>query len=136
MQHTVTGFSIVAARRRVRPLIVIAIAAAATALAWIAGRTAHVNYLVGSPFGTRQITLALTVAATAVAGLVGWGVLALLERYTSRARGVWIVLAVAVVCLSIAPVFATPADLDTRLALSALHCVAAAVLIPGLPQPR
>jgi Family of unknown function (DUF6069) len=132
MQHTATAV----AARRVRPVIVIAIAVATTGLAWVAGRAAHVDYLVGSPFGTRQVTLPLTVVATAVAGLAGWGALALLRRYASRGRVIWIALALGVLGLSIAPVFATPADIDTRLALSALHCVAAAVLIPGLSLAR
>jgi len=61
-------------------------------------------------------------------------VIAMLERYTSSPRGVWIALTLAVLVLSVVPVFPTTANIGTQLMLTALHCVAAAVLIPALPQ--
>lgn len=122
------------ARWRAGRVVAIAIAATATGFAWLLGRWAHVDYIVDTPFGTRQITLALTVVATAAAGIAGWIVIALLERYTSSARGIWIALTLFVLVLSIVPVFGTMANLGTQLMLSALHCVAAAVLIPALPR--
>jgi peptidoglycan/LPS O-acetylase OafA/YrhL len=122
----------VSARRAARPLAAIAIAATVTGLAWVAGRTAGITYLVDTPLGVRQVGLALTVAATAMAGAMGWGVLALLRRHSRRPRVTWIVLGIVVLAASIVPVFATPAPLSTQLMLSALHCVAAAVVIPGL----
>jgi hypothetical protein len=114
--------------------IAIAIAATATGLAWLLGRLAHVDYIVDTPIGTRTITLALTIVATVAAGLAGWVVIALLERHASSPRGIWIALALVVLVLSIVPVFRTTANLGTQLTLTALHCVAAAVLIPALPQ--
>jgi hypothetical protein len=133
-----------AARRAVGRFVAIALAAVATGLGWVIGWLAHIGYIVATPFGTREITLLLTVAATAAAGLVGWCVFAALKRYTAHARRIWISLAVVVLGLSIFPVFATPAALATQLMLTAQHCVAAAVLIPGLlrtsddprPAPR
>jgi uncharacterized protein DUF6069 len=113
---------------------VVAIAAAATGLAWILGRLARVDYIADTPTGTRQITLALTVVATVAAGMAGWVVIALLERYTSSPRRVWIALTLVVLVVSIVPIFWTAATLSTQLMLAALHCVAAAVLIPALPQ--
>jgi peptidoglycan/LPS O-acetylase OafA/YrhL len=121
-------------RWRAGRVVAIAIAATATGLAWLLGRLAHVDYIVDTPIGTRTITLALTIVATVVAGLAGWVVIALLERYTSSPRRVWIALTLVVLALSIAPVFLTTANLGTQLMLTALHCVAAAVLIPALPQ--
>jgi hypothetical protein len=117
-------------------VVAIAIAATATGLAWLLGRLAHVDYIVATSIGTRTITLGLTIVATVVAGLAGWVVIALLERYTSSPRRVWIALTLVVLALSIAPVFWTTANLGTQLMLTALHCVAAAVLIPALPQRR
>lgn len=119
---------------RLGRVVAIAIAAAATGLAWLLGRWAHVDYVVDTPIGNRQITLALTVVATLAAGLVGWGVIALLERYTSSPRAVWVALTLVVLVLSIVPVFRTTATLGTQLMLTALHCVAAAVPIPALPR--
>jgi thiamine transporter ThiT len=123
-------------RWRAGRVVAIAIAATATGLAWLLGRLAHVDYVVDTPIGTRTITLALTIVATVVAGLAGWVVIALLERYISSPRRVWIALTLVVLALSIAPVFRTTANLGTQLMLTALHCVAAAVLIPALPQRR
>jgi hypothetical protein len=48
----------------------------------------------------------------------------------------WITLTVVVLMLSILPIFALRASVDTRLALTALHCLAAVILTAGLPQPR
>jgi hypothetical protein len=95
---------------------------------------AHIDYIVDTPIGTREITLALTVVATVAAGIAGWVVIVLLERYTSSPRGVWIALTLVALVVSIVPVFWTTANLGTQLMLTALHCVAAAVLIPALPQ--
>ena len=134
MSHVAAQPVVRNARWRAGRVVTIAIAAMATGLAWLLGRLAHVDYIVDTPIGTRKITLALTIVATVAAGIAGWLVIALLERYTSNPRGVWIALTLVVLVLSIVPVFRTPARLDTQLMLAALHCVAAAVLIPALPQ--
>ena len=134
MSHTAPQLAVRNARWRAGRVIAIAVAAAATALAWLYGRLAHVDYTVNTPIGTRQITLALSVAATVVAGIAGWAVIAVLERYTASPKRVWIALTLIVLVLSIVPVFRTTANLATQVMLSALHCVAAAVLIPGLLQ--
>ena len=134
MSHMAAQLVVRNARWRAGRIVAIAIAATATGLAWLLGRLAHVDYIVDTPIGTRKITLALTVVATVAAGLAGWVVIALLERYTSSPRGVWIALTLVVLVVSIVPVFWTTANLDTQLMLTALHCVAAAVLIPALPQ--
>ena len=136
MSHLAGQLAVRNARWRPGRVVVIAIAATTTGLAWLFGRRAHVDYIVDTPIGTREITLALTIVATVAAGLAGWAVIALLERYTSSARGAWIALTLAVLVLSIVPVFWTTANLGTQLMLTALHCVAAAVLIPALPRPH
>jgi hypothetical protein len=136
MSHNVVQESGVGARRRTRRTIVVAAAGATTAAGWLAGRLAHIDYTIGTPLGTRSITLAQVCVATAIFGLVGWAVYGVLERYTSRARASWITIAVVVLALSIVPIFILRAGMDTRLALAGLHCLAGAVLIPGLPQTR
>jgi peptidoglycan/LPS O-acetylase OafA/YrhL len=123
MSHTATG-----------RVVAIAVAATATGLAWLFGRFAHVDYIADTPMGTRQITLPLIVVATVVAGIAGWGLIALLERYTRSSGRIWIALTIVVLVLSILPVFRTTANPATQYTLAALHCVAAAVLIPALPQ--
>jgi hypothetical protein len=136
MSDTVVQESAARARRRARRATMVAAAAATTAAGWLAGRLAHIDYMIGTPLGTRSITLAQVSVATAIFGLAGWAVYGLLERYTSRARPLWITIAVVLLALSIAPIFVLRAGIDTRLALTGLHCLAGAVLIPGLPQTR
>jgi drug/metabolite transporter (DMT)-like permease len=116
-----------------RRVIVVATAVVANALAWLAGRHAHVDYIVHTPLGAREITLSLVAAATLVSGLAGWAMFSLLERRTRNAGRVWIALAALVLALSILPMFVLPAQLDTKLTLTALHCIAAAILVVGLP---
>jgi len=134
MSHMAAQLAVRNARWRAGRIVAIAIAATATGLAWLLGWLVHVDYVVDTPIGTRKITLALTIVATVAAGIAGWVVIAMLERYTSSPRGVWIALTLAVLVLSVVPVFPTTANLGTQLMLTALHCVAAAVLIPALPQ--
>lgn len=134
MSHTAAQLVARNARLHSGRVGAIAIAAAATGLAWLLGRLAHVDYIVDTPMGGRTISLALTIVATVAAGIAGWVVIALLERYTSSPRRVWIALTLVVLVLSIVPVFRTTTNLGTQLMLAALHCVAAAVLIPALPQ--
>jgi Family of unknown function (DUF6069) len=136
MSHNVVNGSVIRAGRTARRVIVIAAAVVANVLAWLAGRHAHVDYIVQTPLGARQITLLLVIVATMVSGLAGWAVLSVLERHTSNTVRVWIVLAALVLASSIVPIFVLRADLDTRLALTTLHCLAAAILIAGLPQTR
>jgi hypothetical protein len=116
-------------RLAVRRCTAIIVAGLATAVIWVIGRFAHTSYIAVTPLGTREVTLLLTVAATVTAG---WLVLAILERYWADPRRPWIALAVVILALSIVPVFITPAAISTQVVLTIQHCVAAAVLIPGL----
>ncbi len=136
MSQNAVNASAVHVGRTTRRAVVIAAAALANGLAWLAGRHADVDYIVQTPLGTREISLFLVVAATLVSGLAGWAVFNVLERRTNNAGRAWIALAALVLALSILPLFALHASLETKLALTALHCIAAAVLVVGLPQRR
>jgi hypothetical protein len=136
MSNNVVNGAAIGVRRTTRRVIVVATAALANGLAWLAGRHAHVDYIVKTPLGAREITLSLTITATLFSGLAGWAVFSLLERRTSNTERAWIALAALVLALSIVPIFALRAHLETRLALTALHCIAAAILVVGLPQRR
>jgi hypothetical protein len=120
-----------ARQRRTHRACVVAAAAAITGLAWLAGYLAGVTYLVVTPVDARPITLGLVAAGTAASGSAGWAVLALLERYTSRARTAWTALALAVLTSSIVPIFVFPADAPTRATLTLLHCLARRDPHPG-----
>ncbi|GAA0284365.1 hypothetical protein GCM10009539_85670 [Cryptosporangium japonicum] len=82
----------------------------------------------------RTITVGVgpVIVLSMAAGLVAWALLALLERFTTRARAIWVVLAVIGLLLSFAPLTGSDASTGTRAGLAALHLVVAAVLIPVL----
>ncbi|WP_432967711.1 DUF6069 family protein [Dactylosporangium sp. CA-233914] len=72
-------------------------------------------------------------ATAALAGLLGWALLEILERVTSRGRVIWIVAAALVLLVSLAG----PLGADTGGAvagLAALHLTVGAVLLAGLPR--
>lgn len=85
-----------------------------------------------SPGSTNRSELALldVVMAAAVAALAGWGLLAVLERVTRRARTVWTAIALAVFLLTLPylPGFTA----SERIILTLLHLALAAVLIIGM----
>jgi hypothetical protein len=133
MSNNVVNESAIRVGRTARRVVVVAGAVVANGLAWLTGRHAHVDYIVQTPMGAREITLSFVVAATLVSGLAGWAVFSLLERRISNTGRAWIALAALVLALSILPIFVLCAHLDTKLTLTALHCIAAAILTVGLP---
>lgn len=117
--------------RRVRALGVAAAVLAALAVWALAVAVLDVDVRV-APGGEPQPVGAVAVAGSSlVAGLAGWGLLALLERVTARARPLWIGVAVAVAALSL---LGPQAGVTTgaTVVLVVLHVVVAAVLIPAL----
>lgn len=65
-----------------------------------------------------------------VATLAGWALLALLERFTTRARTAWTVIAVAVLLFTMP--YVSGFTVTERIVLASLHLAVAGVLIPGL----
>ncbi|TCO16814.1 hypothetical protein EV652_1193 [Kribbella steppae] len=65
------------------------------------------------------------------AGLVGWVFLALLERFTTQARRVWVITASVVLLLSLVmPFNSGEIATDAKVSLLLMHVVVGAVLIP------
>src|SRR5689334_2278045 len=89
-------------RRRVTRLAAVAGAAVATSACFLAGRAAGVDFRITDPGATEahQLILPEIIGFTVVFALLGWGVLALLERRSRRARAIWTGVAVAVLLLS------------------------------------
>lgn len=131
---TVASYPITA-HHRVRRAAAVFGAAAVNAVLWGVASAFGVDFVLSDSVNTAVITLPVAVIATAVFGLLGWGTLALLERFTRRARAVWVGLAVAVAALSIVPIFLEQATAGTQIALTVLHLVVPAVLIPGFRSP-
>lgn len=78
----------------------------------------------------QTIGFALVILVTLLAGLVAWGLLALLERTTSRAKTVWTVIAVIVFLLSLTGPLGSGVNTSSKVILALMHTGAAATIIP------
>jgi hypothetical protein len=124
-----------AARRRRRALGIVATLVVTLAV-WLLGHLAGADYWITDSQGTVRIDAVVTTQVTVVLGLVGWGVLATLERLTRYGGTIWTVLAAVVVVASMIPVFLVEATTATRVALVAVHLAVGAVLVPALVRAR
>jgi hypothetical protein len=123
------------ARLRPRGRAVVAAAAVAAALGvWlVAVPLLGVDLQVQPNGGPAQaVGAGQVVAASLTAALLGWAVLALLERRTARALTVWTLGAVAVLLLSLAAPLTAARTASAGIVLVTLHLTVAAVLIVGL----
>jgi hypothetical protein len=81
----------------------------------------------------QDVNVGAVIISALVASVVGWGVLALLERFTRRGWLVWTVLATVVAVISLGgPFSGSGVSTGNRLWLAAMHVAVAAILIPGL----
>ncbi|MDQ3326716.1 MAG: DUF6069 family protein [Actinomycetota bacterium] len=120
------------AKRRLTTVITAIVAAC---LVW-AGGTAVLDHALSVPqTGDRpplEVSLPMVVFVSALASLLGWGLLALLERRSPRGTKIWVWIAVAVVAISLLPLLAPGIAAGTRVVLALLHLIVAVVLIPGM----
>lgn len=116
--------------------IVVAAAAGTAAAAWaVVTRIADVRLVVQFPHAhPSSVGLAATAGAAAIAGIVGWVLLALLESRTSRPRRTWIGAAVAgtVASLALPVMFASGGS--ALLGLVSIHLAVATVAIAGFSR--
>ena len=111
-------------------LIAVAVAVAAPLIVWVVASLAGASLEVTSPLaGTMRIDALLVIVTAVALALAAWGVLALLERFTSNARRVWTIIAVAVLVLSVPPLAFLDATVGTKVALAVMHVVTGLVLI-------
>ncbi|RZU73022.1 hypothetical protein EV384_1414 [Micromonospora kangleipakensis] len=125
------------ARRRRQRVLGVGAAVAANSLLYLAARAAGADFVLTDPGATEAHPLILPEIAvfSLVFALLGWGALALLERFTRHARIVWGVLAGTVLLASFVPIFIERATVDTRIMLGVLHVVVALALLPMLRRP-
>jgi Family of unknown function (DUF6069) len=97
------------------------------AVATAAGADLTVSFGPGQPI--QKITVVNVVVAALVGSLAGWGLLALLRRFTAKARAVWTVTAIVAALLSLAGPLSTIASAGTKAWLVAMHLAVATVLI-------
>lgn len=132
METTIPSTTTRPARRRDRLLTVLA-ATVATLLGWtVAVPLAGVELAARSGGVEQRVSPVAVAVSTLLAGLAGWALLALLERFTGRARTVWTVVAVLVLLLSLLGPVSGGAGGAATPTLVVLHLLAGAVLVPGL----
>jgi hypothetical protein len=106
-------------------------ATAAAVVIWVVATAAGADLTIS--FGTGQpiqkITVVNVVVAALVGSLAGWGLLALLRRFTAKARAVWTVTAIVAALLSLAGPLSTISSAGTKAWLVSMHLAVATVLI-------
>ena len=129
-----TGPAVNASVRRYRILTVIA-GAVAGLIVWVIARLALGHDLTSTQPGSDGMTTIGPVAVvltSLILGLIAWGVLALLERFTGNARRIWTIIAVVVLLLSLAGPLSQANGTGTTIALLLEHLVVGGILILGL----
>ena len=116
------------------PVTAVLGATAAAVAIWIvatlAGADLTVSFGAGQPI--QKITVINVVVAALVGSLAGWGLLALLRRFTTNARAVWTVTAIVFALFSLGGPLSTISSAGTKAWLVAMHLAVATVLILGL----
>jgi hypothetical protein len=99
----------------------------------IAGPLASVDLRVHVGTRAEHVGPAAVIIASTLAGLAAWALLALLERFTPRARAAWTASALVALALSLAGPLSSGATTTAGLALAGMHVATAAVLVAALP---
>ncbi len=92
----------------------------------------HLTVRTSPGSSVQTIGLGLVLAVSLLASLLGWGLLAGLERRTRRTGTVWTVAASVVLLLSLAGPLTAAVTTGAKVSLVVLHLSVAAVLIPLL----
>ena len=129
---TITGYAAPAAdrQRRTRALGVGGAVIAAVAVWLVAVPLLGLHLLVR--FGgaaPQSVGVGLVVGASLIGSLLGWGLLAMLERRTVRARTIWSVVAIAVLFVSLSLPLTAGTTASTKVVLAIMHVAVAAVLL-------
>lgn len=111
-------------------------AVVAAVVVWtLAVRVAGVHLVVSTGSGgQQQIGLSLVVAVSLAAGLAGWALLAVLERWTRRPARAWSATALLVLLVSLSGPATAATTVVAGATLAALHLAVGAVLIPALAR--
>lgn len=122
--------------RRARILAVVGGAAASLAVWAVAGPLAGVDLRVHAGSRAEQVGPATVIIVSVLAGLVAWALLAVLERFTPRARAAWTVNAQVALAVSLAGPLTSGTTTAAKLALAGMHVATAVVLVLALPGRR
>ena len=119
--------------RAARRTLAVVGAALAAAVVWAgAVLLLDVDLRVDVGDGPQTVGLGQVLGMSLAAGLLGWLLLAALERRGRRPVQVWTAIALAVALLSLVGPLTAGVTTGTRVVLVLLHLVVAAVLVPAL----
>lgn len=97
----------------------------------IAGWVVTGDYPVAAVSGDDQsIGFPQVILVTALVGVAAWGLLALLERVTTRAAATWTTIAVVVFLLSMLGPLESGVGTSSKIVLALMHVGGAATIIP------
>ena len=121
-------------KRRTR-LIAVGGATIAALAVWLIAKLASVPVV--APTGTggklQDISIVAVILTAVFASLAGWALLAILEKFTGKARVVWLSIAIIFFLLSLfGPLTAAGVGAGTKASLLFMHIAVAAVVIPLL----
>ena len=108
--------------------------ALAAALAWIVEvplLDIHLNFRFGAGH-IQTIAIGQVIGVTVGASLLGWLLLALLERRTPHARLLWTTIALAALAASLALPLAAATTSSAVTGLIVMHLIVGAVVIPAM----
>jgi hypothetical protein len=104
----------------------------ALALWTLADPVAGIDLTVRRGSALQPVGPGAVAAASLLAGLAGWALLALLERIMKRPGRAWTITAAAVLALSMTGPLGGAVDATSMVTLASMHLIISAVLIPGL----
>jgi Family of unknown function (DUF6069) len=111
-------------------LLAMVLGVAAAIIVWVVASLMGIQLEVTSPLvGTLEINLPLVIISALPLALAAWGVLALFERFTPRARRIWTIVAIGVLVLSVPPLALLDATVATKIALAFMHLATGVTLI-------
>jgi hypothetical protein len=119
-----------------RSLVVVGAVAAALAVWTLADPVAGVDLAVRRGGALDQVGPGAVAAASLLAGLAAWGLLAALERFVKRPRRAWTNTAVASLALSLVGPLGSDTGTASKMTLAGMHLIVGAVLLIGLRPPR
>lgn len=125
-----------AAERRKLRLLAVAGAALATFVVWLLADKVLGVDLRQPAFGStapQPLSAGFVATVGAAAALLGWALLALFERFSTRGGRLWLLTSLAALVLSLGgPLSSEGVSSADRLALVCMHLAAASVVIPLL----
>ncbi|MGW0827970.1 DUF6069 family protein [Streptomyces sp. NPDC002845] len=132
--HTTAAPSEAASRVKPRAIAVGA-ATVAAVLVWALGKAFGADYEVAQGDGKdpMEVNVGLVAVFALISALLGWGLLAALEKFApAKAATIWVVVATVVLLASYAMVFSADTTGGSKAALALVHTTVGVVLIPLL----